>query len=188
MQRAVSLMFTLCLLHGCGGTEDDFTTEYAAVNPQDEADAGVDDADETEEADDEDAGVPDIEGTETSTMTWDEVCEYWEDVYNDGITAVCNRILDNKGVRRGTIIRRAAMRLCRRKVQEAIDEAVCTIIDVITPDDPEEETDAGEEDTDAGEEEEEEDAGEEEEDTDAGVSEEPEEEQEDPCDYDPYGC
>ncbi len=185
-------MFTLCLLQGCGGTEDDFTTEYASVNPQDdEADAGTEPADENGEGDDEDAGAPDIEGTDTSTMTWDEVCEYWEDVYNDGITAVCNRILDNKGIPRRGIKRTIAMSICRRKVQKAIDDAVCTIIDVITPDpEEEEEEDAGEdEDADGGvDEEEEEDAGEEEEDTDAGVPEDPEEEEEDPCDYDPYGC
>lgn len=78
---------------------------------------------------------------------WDVVCDQWEIIRQGGVYAFCESYLDSIGVPETGFRRIVARRVCARKVNRAIDEAVCTITDFVEDvlDGPEDGGDGGDE-------------------------------------------
>lgn len=60
---------------------------------------------------------------------WDVVCDQWEVIEQTGVYVFCENYLDAQGIPSSGIRRIIARRICHRKVNEAIDEAMCSISD-----------------------------------------------------------
>ncbi len=64
---------------------------------------------------------------------WESVCLQWDVIRDVGVRAFCDAYLDNMGVPETGLKRTIGRTICMRKVNAAIDEAVCAIVEAVTP-------------------------------------------------------